>query len=222
MVNLSSFIRFHATRSPHRLALIYEGQRISYAQFYQRILRMAAFLRAEDIGEQDVVAVFMKNSAAFLDIAFAVSHLGAVFLPINFRLAREECRYTLDNAGVTRVFHDADLSSVAGGLPGAIEVSDAAARDSGALTGAARPIPGLVVRQPGDVFRLMYTSGTTDHPKGVVHTYSNFYWKSMDHVISLGLSAEDRLLVVGPLYHVGAFDLPGIAVLWLGRDDGPA
>jgi acyl-CoA synthetase (AMP-forming)/AMP-acid ligase II len=49
-----------------------------------------------------------------------------------------------------------------------------------------------------------------------MHTYSNFYWKSADHVIALGLTAQDRLLIVGPLYHVGAFDLPGMAVLWVG------
>jgi fatty-acyl-CoA synthase len=72
------------------------------------------------------------------------------------------------------------------------------------------------VRKPDDLFRLMYTSGTTDRPKGVMHTYTNFYWKCADHVIALGLSENERLLVTGPLYHVGAFDLPGMAVLWLG------
>ena len=84
------------------------------------------------------------------------------------------------------------------------------------------------VRRPDDLFRLMYTSGTTDRPKGVMHSYSNFYWKCADHVLSLGLRHENRLLVTGPLYHVGAFDLPGIAVLWVGgmlyvhRDFDPA
>jgi fatty-acyl-CoA synthase len=62
----------------------------------------------------------------------------------------------------------------------------------------------------------MYTSGTTDRPKGVMHTYENFYAKSADHILALGLSPRTRLLVAGPLYHVGAFDLPGIAVLWAG------
>jgi fatty-acyl-CoA synthase len=64
--------------------------------------------------------------------------------------------------------------------------------------------------------RLMYTSGTTDRPKGVMLTYENFYWKSADQTVALGLNADTRLLVVGPLYHVGALDLPGIAVLWHG------
>ena len=68
--------------------------------------------------------------------------------------------------------------------------------------------------RPDDLFRLMYTSGTTDRPKGVMHSYSNLYWKNADHVVALGLSAADKLLVTGPLYHVGAFDLPGVAVLW--------
>ena len=49
-----------------------------------------------------------------------------------------------------------------------------------------------------------------------MHSYGNLHWKSIDHVIALGLTSKERLLVVGPLYHVGAFDLPGIAVLWVG------
>jgi fatty-acyl-CoA synthase len=49
-----------------------------------------------------------------------------------------------------------------------------------------------------------------------MHSYENFYWKSSDHVLSLGLTRDTRLLVAGPLYHVGAFDIPGVAVLWLG------
>ena len=70
--------------------------------------------------------------------------------------------------------------------------------------------------QPRDLMRLMYTSGTTDRPKGVMLTYENIYWKSADQTLVLGLNADTRLLVVGPLYHVGALDLPGIAVLWHG------
>jgi fatty-acyl-CoA synthase len=71
-------------------------------------------------------------------------------------------------------------------------------------------------RQPSDLMRLMYTSGTTDRPKGVMLSYDNIYWKSADQVLVLGLSRDTRLLVTGPLYHVGALDLPGIAVLWQG------
>ena len=76
--------------------------------------------------------------------------------------------------------------------------------------------PRCMPGRPRDLMRLMYTSGTTDRPKGVMLSYENFYWKSADQTLALGLNGETRLLVVGPLYHVGALDLPGIAVLWHG------
>ncbi|HYH37646.1 MAG TPA: AMP-binding protein [Azospirillum sp.] len=215
MVNLSAFIRRHALRTPDRLAIVYGDQRITYAGFYDRILRMAGFLAGKGIGEGDVVAAVMKNSAAFLEIAFAASHLGAVFLPINFRLARAEVAFITGNAEAKLVFADAELAALVEGEPRAVLVDAAAQADGRVLAGDA-PAAAMRVRGTQDLFRLMYTSGTTDHPKGVMHSYENFYWKCMDHVVDLALTAEDRLLMVGPLYHVGAFDLPGVAVLWLG------
>src|SRR5690606_1065322 len=101
------------------------------------------------------------------------------------------------------------------GLDHVILVNAAAQHDATRLAAAAPPAP-MHVAGPDDLFRLMYTSGTTDRHKGVMHTYGNFYWKNADHVVALVLTARDRLLVTGPLYHVGAFDLPGLAVLWAG------
>jgi len=216
MVNLSSFIRFHAIRSPDRLAVIYGTERITYGDLFDRMRQLAAFLREKGVGEGDVVGVFMKNSAAFLEIAFAASYLGAVFLPINYRLAAAEVAYIVDNAGAVLVFGDEEFDAVLSAIKGVQLVGEAAQHDMRALTGRAQVIPDEVVRRPEDLFRLMYTSGTTDRPKGVIHSYQNFYWKCMDHVMSLELTSASRLLVAGPLYHVGAFDLPGLAVLWMG------
>src|SRR5919202_1802298 len=82
MINLSSFIAFHARRTPGRTALKYRGEDISYAQLDARIGKVAGWLAAQGIGRGDIVAVLMKNSAAFLELVFATSHIGAVFLPI--------------------------------------------------------------------------------------------------------------------------------------------
>jgi fatty-acyl-CoA synthase len=90
MINLSSFIAFHARRTPGRPALRYRGEDISYASFDERIRKVGGWLRSQGIGEDDVVAVLMKSSAAFLELTFATSHIGAVFLPINYRLSRDE------------------------------------------------------------------------------------------------------------------------------------
>jgi fatty-acyl-CoA synthase len=215
MVNLSSFIRFHAARSPERIAVVFQDQRITYAELSRRLERTAGYFAAQGIGPDDVVAVMMKNSAAFLEVAFAASHLGAVFLPINFRLAADEVEYIAANAGAKLVLADEEFAAAVANLPATVLLDDAAQADTTTLSGKYPPAP-MQVRKPDDLFRLMYTSGTTDRPKGVIHTYDNFYWKSIDHVIALGLGEDDRLLVAGPLYHVGAFDLPGVAVLWVG------
>ena len=77
MINLSSFIRYHAARAPQRLAIVYKDRRISFAEFYRRIEKAAGYLAARGIGPNDVVAVMMKNSAAFLELAFATNSFGA-------------------------------------------------------------------------------------------------------------------------------------------------
>ena len=215
MINLSSFVRFHALRDPNRTAIVYDDLRVSYAEFHERILATAGLMAQAGIGPGDAVALLMKNSPAFLDIAFAVSHLGAVFVPINFRLSAEEVRYVVTDANVRLLFADDEFLDDEGfGIP-TIVLSADAQRDIWVLTGDVAPVA-PASRKMSDLFRLMYTSGTTSHPKGVMHTYENFYVKCAEHVIVFGLTAETRLLVSGPLCHVGAFDLPGIAVLWLG------
>lgn len=226
-MNLSSFIRFHALRTPDAPAVLFQDLRISYAELMERIEKLAGWLALQEIGAGDVVAVLMKNSAAFVDMAFAVSHAGAVFLPINFRLSADEVEYIVENAGARLLVVDEELSAATPKRVRTVIADSAAQRDSRLLAGDA-PAAAMTLRAPSNLFRLMYTSGTTDRPKGVMHTYDNFYWKSAAHAVSLGLNAQTRLLVAGPLYHVGAFDLPGMAVLWHGgtiavhRDFEPA
>jgi fatty-acyl-CoA synthase len=216
MMNLSASTKFHATRTPNATALIYRGVRISYGELWRRVEALSAWLAVQGIGEGKVVAVFMKNSPAFIETAIATSHLGGVFLPINYRLARDEVTYILDNAGARLLIADEEFEPVVGGLTNCVLLDDSQQADIRLLAGRIGDVPPRCHRAPDDLFRLMYTSGTTDRPKGVMHSYSNYYWKSIDHVIFLGLTASERILVVGPLYHVGAFDLPGTAVLWVG------
>src|SRR4051812_29251139 len=109
MINLSSFIAFHARRTPLRCALKYRGQETSYAAFHERIEIIGGWLTARGIGADDVVAVLMKNSAAFLDVAFAVSHIGAIFLPINFRLSADEVAYIVENSGARILIADEEF-----------------------------------------------------------------------------------------------------------------
>jgi len=212
MINISSFIRHHARSAPDRIAVVCEDSEITYGDFYDRIEHLAGHLLDNlEVRPGDVVAALMKNSPAFLEIAFAVSHIGAVFLPINFRLSSEEVNYICGNSDAVLLFADSEFDELE--LKTTTVFLDAdEQRNTQSIAGSASVTPMHPV-QPRDLFRLMYTSGTTDRPKGVMHSYDNFYWKCNDHSIVLDLSSNTRLLVAGPLYHVGAFDLPGIAVL---------
>ncbi|MCA1395892.1 AMP-binding protein [Bradyrhizobium sp. BRP56] len=215
MINLSSFIAFHARRTPDRCALKYRGEDVSYADFDLRIRQVGGWLAARGIAPGDVVAVLMKNSTAFLELVFATSHIGAVFLPINYRLSADEVAYIVGNSGARLLVADEEFAAIATGGAPVVLLDEVAQSSVTNLAPDIAPAP-IHVRGPRDLMRLMYTSGTTDRPKGVMLSYENIYWKSADQTLVLGLNADTRLLVVGPLYHVGALDLPGIAVLWHG------
>ncbi|HMN82604.1 MAG TPA: AMP-binding protein [Burkholderiaceae bacterium] len=267
MVSLASSVDWWARTEPTRTALIYLDQRLSYADLRRRVVALTGLLAARGVRPGDVVALLMKNSAAFIELSLAVSRAGAVLLPINYRLSADEVGYIVGHAGAVLVFVDDELRASAGDFAAVMEVGAAAQADGSRLIAEAaqrevdsmRHAAGSEAVQlgsddalsaadgkatprssrlrasdapqwtvavsageaapsstPDTLFRLMYTSGTTDRPKGVTHTYGNYAWKCLAHITALGLARDDRLLVVGPLYHVGAFDLPGLAVLLVG------
>ena len=215
MPNLSRLVRHHALREPDRAALVYAGGVIGYGELWRRIGVVAAMLRQSGVERGDWVALLMKNSAAFIEIALAVSHIGAVLVPINFRLARAEVDFILRDSGAAMLFCDAELAGWDAAVPAVVIVTTEAQSDS-SLLGQAAGEAAMADLSDNDLMRIIYTSGTTAHPKGVMHTYRNFYVKSADLIVELELSRATRLLVVGPLCHVGAFDLPGLVVLWTG------
>ncbi len=228
MITLSSFIRWHARETPDRVALAYQGHETSYSALNATVEAVAGLLKARGVGPDVVVALLMKNSPAFIQAAMAISHLGGIYLPLNFRLSAEEVSYITGDAGSKLILVDEELLSLAPAELPKIVVTQEAQADLAVLAQDQTPVTQPAHRLPSDLFRLMYTSGTTARPKGVMHSYENFYFKSADHVNVLGLDADTRLLTVGPLYHVGAFDLPGVAVLMAGgmmvihRDFDPA
>jgi len=216
MFNLSRCLGANVGQRPTGEALVYGELRLDWQTLEARVLHLAAALGGRGVGEGDIVAVMMKNSPAFIELIYAISHLGAVILPLNFRLSAQEVGYIANHAGAIMIVADDVFQEQAAGAGLPLVVLDTAGQmDIGAvLLGIAdgrqsvEPAP----RGRDDIFRLMYTSGTTSRPKGVVHSYDNFYWKCFDHTLSLGLNEHTRLLVVGPLYHVGGSDLPGLGV----------
>lgn len=214
MQNISRYVEHHARVRPESDAVIFNDQRISWSELQRRVIETSAGLANEGVVAGVIVALVMKNSAAFIELVYAISRLGGVALLVNYRLSAEEATYITNHAGAALIVADDELIHLTATAGLKVIALDAQAQSRAALafgTSNAESAPSAG-RAGGDLFRLMYTSGTTDRPKGVTHSYDNFYWKCFDHIVILGLSAEDRLCVAGPLYHVGACDLPGLGV----------
>src|SRR5258708_17322566 len=141
MLNLSRCIASHSRRTPDRCALKYRGEDSSYAQFDNRIRKVGGWLASRGIGAGDVVAVLMKNSAALLELVFATSHIGAVFLPINYRLSADEVGYIVSNSGARLLIADEELAGFAAGGAPVLRLDEAARSSITQLAPAIAPAP---------------------------------------------------------------------------------
>ena len=226
-MNPSHILARWAERTPDREAVIGERRRLTWSALRERAEDLAAGLEEIRVGRGDRVAVLLYNCPEFLEAYFAISHLGAIIVPLNFRLAGPEFAFILGDAGASVLITEAAFHPTVGPIqgelarlthvlcvgedvpPGWESFEERIGRARGRKVPAARA-------ELGDVQRIMYTSGTTSRPKGAMITHGNVYWKSVAHVMDLNLTAADRTLVVGPLYHVGGLDLPATGVLYVG------
>ena len=212
----------HAARTPDTAITIFEGEPTTYAQMAARATALAGGLAGLGVGRGDVVALLSYNCPEYLETIFATSYLGAVVMPINWRLAAPEARYLLEHSGARVLVCDPDLLDL--GAPasadlGLTRVCTTAVPDDGwtSLAELRTAAPAARTATGGDdVHRLMYTSGTTGRPKGVMITNANLAWKNLAHLAELGFTSADIGLACGPLYHVGALDLTTTSLIAVG------
>jgi acyl-CoA synthetase (AMP-forming)/AMP-acid ligase II len=215
----------HARRAPDTAITLFEGAATTYREMDDRVTATAGGLADGGIGPGDVVAILSYNCPEFLEVLFAANFLGAIAMPINWRLAAPEVRYILEHSGAGALVCDASLLGLADeatvGLEGTVlRVSISPVDDPGwTFLGELRAGSTAAARKaaaPDDVHRLMYTSGTTGRPKGVMLTHANLAWKNLAHVVEFGFTSADVGLACGPLYHVGALDLTTTSLIAVG------
>ena len=215
MSDLSWFavLAHHATRDPDRALTIFEGETTTYGEMQDRALALAGGLRERGVGPGDVVAILSYNCPEFLETVFAASALGAVAMPINWRLAAPEVRYILEHSGAAALVCDPALLELADEAAKGIDLARAVTTDLAPLRSLQiSPVPSGA----DDLHRLMYTSGTTGRPKGVMITNANLAWKNSAHIVEFGFTSADLGLACGPLYHVGALDLTTTSLIAAG------
>lgn len=226
---IGSWLQRRRPKSGSKAALISGDREISYEQLADRSVRLANALRDSGVAKGDRVAYLGDNHPSFLETLFACGQLGAIFVPLNTRLAPPEVQFQLQDCGAATLIHAGSLDVLAAaGSAGTpvnrrISVDDSdggqgttAAEDFEAFlaSGAAGYLDEAVGLDDGAM--ILYTSGTTGHPKGALLTHGNVVWNCMNVIVDFDFASTDVALMISPLFHVASLDMGVLPTLLKG------
>jgi fatty-acyl-CoA synthase len=216
--------RVHSLAKPidrDRTALVFRDKRLSYWELNTRVNQVANSLTGLGVVKGDRVACLLYNCVEYWEIYFSCAKLGAIMVPLNFRLAPPELEFAINDSDPRVLIFGESFQDVVRGLendlPGVecfigLESEGEALKnfdEDGRHKKYERLLEGddtepeTEVGFEDDLF-IMYTSGTTGRPKGSVWTHGNALWFSVSQIVTFGYRADDVSLLSGPLYHVGA------------------
>ena len=229
--NLGLFLTKRALLSPDLEAYV-EGDgsfRLTYKELNESCNRLSNAFIGAGIEKGERVGLLLMNSREFMEAYYALAKVGAVVVPLNWRLVADELEFILKDSGTTRLIFDDEFVDTVADLHSRGDKTDIkqwlqVEKDQGvahfaesytAFRDAASDVEPDVTACDEDMLYIMYTSGTTGLPKGVVHTHNSSIWG----LISIGATTEyhdkDRYLACLPMFHVGA--LTPLAVnVWRG------
>jgi fatty-acyl-CoA synthase len=208
------FARRTARLHPAREAIVDGDVRLTYAQFLDRADRWSHALQALGVDQGDRVAYIAPNCRQQLESFYAVPQIGAVLVPINYRLTAADFSYILNHSGACVVCAHADylaaVDGIRGELPGvrhfvAIEGSGAGWLEYEALLEAADATVSRPAIGERDLLTINYTSGTTSRPKGVMITHRNAYMNTVGTLLHLPMTCADRYLWTLPMFHANGW-----------------
>ena len=213
---------------PDKIAVVDAGARFTYEQLANRSGRLSHALSTLGIGKGDRVCILSPNSHFFLESFYATSRIGAVLVPLNYRLVAADHAYILNHAGVKAVLVDWEYTAVVDEIRSQLKTVEhwiVAGDDQSirpgwlsweALLDASpdRPPPFTKVDE-NDLVSINYTSGTTARPKGVMLTHRNCYLNAYNMIAHLGIRHDDVELWTLPMFHCngwgGVYALTGMA-----------
>ncbi len=218
------WIKFNARRRPHHLALtdLATGRRFDYTALDKRVERAAMLLASRGIGRGDRVGILGRNSSDQVELLFACKRLGAIFVPLNWRLAVPELRYIVEDADPAILFATPEFHETAGALRDKDAILDFGEgnTDSGYEKALQAHPPGKTSSWAGvtqdDAWILIYTSGTTGRPKGAIITYGTTFFNLVSHGMFTRLTSQSATLIYGPLFHTGALSAYAIPCIHAG------
>ncbi len=221
--NLGLVVQKRALMQPEQEALVDlgSGRRFTYRELNARCNRLAHALVGGGLASGDRVATLLMNGAPFVEMFFGAAKVGGVVVPLNWRLVADELSFILTDSGSETLVFGSEFVDVVKDLHGRgaegtkvkrwIHVGDAAERPDFAegyeevLAASSDEDPELGARDD-DLLYIMYTSGTTGLPKGVMHSHNTTLWGSITALITADIQYKDRYLIALPLFHVGALN----------------
>lgn len=223
--NIAEWMRKRAWISGRRLALSDPFSEYNYDVLNQRIGQLAETLGERGVRPGDRVAGLLLNGTQFFEILFATVRLGAIFVPLNYRLSASELSFILYDAGARVFFYHDEFTDTVAALRNDAPLESVVSIGSGMRAEGREAYEELIIGQSGaapvepvsadDVAMIMYTSGTTGHPKGAMLTHGNTVWNAIQTIGRMPIQQEDRLLVVAPMFHIGGlgvFAFPGLYI----------
>jgi fatty-acyl-CoA synthase len=207
---------------PDKLAVACGDDRESYRELGARVNRLANALAALGVGKGDRVAILSPNCHRFMESFFGVTAIGAVLVPLNYRLVPPDFVYIVNHGGVKVFLVDHELVPVVSQIAPELEsvqhyvlLADKGEKPPAdwlsyeemlaAAPASPPPDPGL---EENDLATLNYTSGTTARPKGVMMTHRNLYVNALNLVMHLGITDRDVLLHTLPMFHANGWGTP--------------
>lgn len=215
-MTISDQLARHARTIPHAVGFRFGRTDRTYRQLDQRVSRLAHAMAARGVGLGDRVAVMAYNGLEMVETYIACARVGAICVPINFRLVADEVGYQLADSGAALAIVDAGLVSTfarAHAQAPCVKACLVVGEDDGSVPGtegyehavrsaSVEYVPAVVDPQAAAV--IMYTSGTTGKPKGAVLTHHNLLMQTVCKSIHVGLPTDCRTwLIPTPLFHIG-------------------
>ena len=215
-MDLADLIERNAAFTPDKPAIIFEGETLGYAAFNMRIAQTARALKSEcGVGRGDRVAILSLNRPDYLVLLYACARLGAMLVPLNWRLAVAEQVFILSDASVKVLVLELAFADVLPVLENSLPDTSIVALDFEPSRGIA--FEALLAQARGDgrnphtdltcPLLIVYTSGTTGRPKGAVLRQEALLWNGVMSQHMHGLTSDDHVLTVLPFFHVGGLNI---------------
>ncbi|MGQ0661220.1 class I adenylate-forming enzyme family protein [Sphingosinicella sp.] len=191
------------------------GETRTYAELDARAGKVAALLAARGIGAGDRVAVLCRQRIAFFELLFGCAKLGAILVPLNWRMPAAELDGLIADAGPSLLFHDAADAATVAALAAPPPIIDLDS-DYGWLVTAAGEAAGRAHWPADGILYLLYTSGTTGRPKGVIYTYRMALANHVNIGTAIGLTSRDTTVAFLPNFHTAGINLHALPTLFSG------